>query len=187
MFSRLISIVLILATTLASGVLCGRLSHRWGPPANMRSAAARLERLPSHFGNWKQHASLPMSATVINMLQCAGYIAGLRQPTDRRERTVALLLGPPGPIAVHTPEICFSGQDYRQEESRRPVAIGSDKLDTVWSLTFRAKDLRGDLLRVCYGWTTGRRWSAADQPAIPSRASHICTKSSWRHPCRPGA
>ena len=94
----------------------------------MRAAAARLEAFPAILEIGSSNRPLQMSTAVIEMLQCAGYISRVyvNQLTGENVR-VALLLGPPGPIAVHTPEICFSAQDYRQEESRKRVAIGSNK------------------------------------------------------------
>jgi hypothetical protein len=166
-FQTTLSIVLVLAVTLVCGALYGRLSHRWGPSADMQAAAEKLEGIPGHFGNWKQESSEKMTDSVVEMLQCAGYISRVyvNQVTGERVN-VAVLLGPPGPIAVHTPEVCYSTKDYRQQETRKPLAIGKEegKEDAFWFLTFRSNNLRGNLLRVCYGWSTGERWSAFKEP-----------------------
>jgi hypothetical protein len=143
------------------------LSHRWGPSADMQAAAARLAQIPRQFGDWKFQSSEEIGESVVEMLQCAGYISRVyaNQATGETVRVV-VLLGPPGPIAVHTPEVCFSSQNYRQEEARKQAAVkvSAEREDAFWCLTFRAKDLRGDLLRVWYGWSTDGRWSASEQP-----------------------
>ena len=41
-------------------------------------------------------------------------------------------------------------------------ADGTD--DELWTLDYRASNIRGDLLRMYYGWSTGDRWSAAEDP-----------------------
>jgi hypothetical protein len=166
-FQTILSVVLVLAVTLVCGALYGRLSHRWGPSADMQAAAEKLEGIPGHFGNWKQASSEKMTSSVVKMLQCAGYISRVyvNQVTGEKVNVV-VLLGPPGPIAVHTPEICYSSKDYRQQEARKRMAVGKTEgaENEFWSLTFRSNNLRGDLLRVCYGWSTGDRWSASEQP-----------------------
>jgi hypothetical protein len=160
-------IIVAAGVTIACGILNGRLTHRWGPSTDMRSAAERLDAIPDHFGSWRLHHSEKMGQTVIDMLQCAGYVFRTYVDTCTGEQVrVAILLGPPGPIAVHTPEICFSSRDYHQEALRRRVAVpgaeGGD--DAFWAVTFRANDLQRQSLRIYYGWTTGGKWEAAESP-----------------------
>jgi hypothetical protein len=99
------------------------------------------------------------------MLECNGYV--LRQYTNSSTGEVvnlALILGPPGPIAVHTPEVCFSSRAYQplHERERFSVSDVDGSEDTFWTVAYRTRNLRGDLMRACWAWSAGSRWSAAD-------------------------
>ena len=76
--------------------------------------------------------------------------------------TVAVLLGPAGPISVHTPDVCYSSQDYTvlgaPEQTRFGGGEGSQ--DELWSTSLRSTSLTAGNLRVYYGWSTGGPWSA---------------------------
>ena len=91
--------------TLSSGVLYGKYSQRWGPPADLTGAAAQLEKLPRQLGNWKLAEERPMEDSTVEMLECAGYV-NRRYVNQQSGQTVnlAIIVGPAGPTAVHTPE-----------------------------------------------------------------------------------
>jgi hypothetical protein len=165
--SKTLALALAVAITLACGAIHGRLDHRWGPSPDLRAAAERLVDLPEQFGDWKLQSSVTMSPDVIEMLQCESHVSRVYRNERTGERVhVAVLLGPPGPIAVHTPEICYSSRDYHQQEARRRLNIPdrSGASDAFWALTFRAESLRADSLRVCYAWSEGSRWVASERP-----------------------
>lgn len=162
-----IGITLATVLTLLSGVIQGRMSNRWGPPPDMLAAAEKLEEIPSRFGNWELEASDKLAPSVEAMLECTGYVfrTYVNQETGETVR-VAILVGPSGPMSVHTPEICFSSRDYTTLTERSRLSISNDgsPKENFWGLTFRANNLESDVLRVCYGWSTGRRWTAPEDP-----------------------
>ena len=83
----------------------------WVNKPGVDAIAAKLEELPTEFGDWQlvENQELPESAQ--NQLHCYGYTLQVYDNTKTGGRvTVAVLFGPRGPIAVHTPEICYSGQ-----------------------------------------------------------------------------
>lgn len=158
-----LAIVLTAGLTILSGILHGRMANRWGPSSQTIAAAEKLEQLPTQFGDWRMKKSEKLSETTLNMLECAGYVA--RTYENRKTGEVVeltLLLGPSGPTAVHTPEICMGSQNYESRSERQPVAIrGADAAeDKLWALDFNINNLRGDVLRMYYGWSVGGPWSA---------------------------
>jgi hypothetical protein len=158
-----LAIVLVAAMTIFSGVIQGRMSNRWGPSADLITAADKLERLPHQFGDWRLKSSEELNKMTRNMLECAGYLVRSYENLQTGDIvSVTLLLGPPGPISVHTPEICFSTHNYQTQSQRKAVAIcrtaGGD--DKFWALEYKMNDIRGGLLRVYYAWSTGGRWAA---------------------------
>ena len=65
-----------------------------------------------------------MDEDTVEMLECTGNIVR----TYENQRTgevvsVFVIVGPAGPIAVHTPEICYSSQNYKSRDTRQQVAI----------------------------------------------------------------
>lgn len=163
-----IGVLLVACLTLASGAIQGRMSNRWGVPADLLAAGNKLEDIPSQFGNWQLQSSEELDEPVAKMLDCAGYLVReyLNKESGQTVK-VAVLLGRPGPMSVHRPEICFSSRDYEQQGDRQRVAIpsaGSEKDDEFWAVTFRANNLEADMLSTYYGWSKGRRWRAVDDP-----------------------
>ena len=138
-----LSLTLVVALTLVSGVVQGRIRNRWGPSETMLEAARKLQDVPGEFGNWRLESSEEMSDDSLEQLECAGYI--VRQYVNQRtgERiSMFLIVGPAGPIAVHTPEICYSTQNYRSRDPRREVAVQDSKkqdLGTFWAMSFHSK------------------------------------------------
>lgn len=163
----LLGAVLVVALTLASGLIQGRMSDRWGPSAGLATAGAKLQEFPMGFGDkrsgdyWEMQSSEQMSDNVVDMLQCAGYAN--RTYVNRKTRAavrMALLVGPPQPTTLHTPEICFSSRDFTQLDERRLVAItdqdGSE--NEFWAVDFKSNQIAVGL-RAYYAWSDGTHWS----------------------------
>jgi hypothetical protein len=168
----ILSLAAVVALTLVSGVLQGHIRNRWGPSEAMRAAAQRLEDVPSQFGGpqndrWRMQSSETMDQVSVEMLECAGYI--VRTYANRRTGetvNIFVIVGPTGPTAVHTPEVCYSSREFKIRDQREQVAItgAEGQEDQFWGLTFKSNRLRGDLLRVYYAWSTGDHWSATKGP-----------------------
>ncbi len=164
----ILSLAAVIAVTLAAGVLQGRIRNRWGASESMLAAAQNLQDVPRKFGGpqndrWQLQSAEPMSDDAAEMLECTGNI--VRTYENRRTGEVVSLfvvVGPTGPTAVHTPEVCYSSQDYEVRDVRQPLAIADEQgqEDQFWALTFKSKRVQQDLLCVCYAWGTGGRWSA---------------------------
>jgi len=168
-FLAAMAIVLLLGLTLVSGIIHGRMTDRWGVPQTSLDAAEKLGLFSEdkQFGDWKCESSNRMSDHVVEMLACAEHI----DRTYVNQRTgetvnVAVLLGPPGPISVHTPEVCYSSRAYDSRDERQRVTIkttdGTEH--TFWALTFRSNRLDADILRVYYAWTAGGPWASPKEP-----------------------
>ena len=129
----------------------------------MSDAAEKLESLPRQFGDWEACGERRLDENTEKMLECAGHIS--RRYVNRRtnaEISMIVLLGPSGPIAVHTPEICFSSRDYETKQAREAIQI--DDQNQLWNVTFRSLKLDAESLSVYYGWSVGDKWAAADDP-----------------------
>jgi uncharacterized protein DUF3485 len=173
--------LLVLALTAGSGVVAGKLTNRWGTPPDMAEAAARLACVPDEFGEWRLSAEVPLEPGVAEMLECAGW----RNRCYRNRQTgdtvsMAILLGPPGPISVHTPEICFSSQGHHvavaADPRSYPAARESSRDRTGGPAPSPAAQFRKTTfdpvggekttLIAYVGWCDGRSWQAPAHPRL---------------------
>ncbi|MBI3466176.1 MAG: exosortase-associated EpsI family protein [Planctomycetes bacterium] len=154
--------------TVGAAIVQGRLSGTWNTREQMLAAVDRLMATPANIGAWEMQEAKEPSQKVKNMLECAGFL----QRTYLNRTTgdvinVAVIIGPRGPTAVHTPEICYSSRDYVQETSRERVEFKrDDAADSLWKLDFRPQSLDAEPFTVYYGYcgAGGARWEASESP-----------------------
>jgi hypothetical protein len=166
--SRSFSIPLLVAATIAivSGLAHGWLDGRWVDKPNVEAIGAKLKELPNQFGDWAivENQKLPDSA--LSQLQCYGYTLQVYQNAKTGRRVnVAVLFGPRGPIAVHTPEICYSGQGVTPSDVRsKEVIVVDSEEHTLWRVNLQSKRDSKPELEAYYAWSDGSKWQAADYP-----------------------
>jgi len=159
------AIVLAIVLSVTSGVAYGLLDGRWIAQPDVEAAASKLDLVPTELGDWVLVEERELEQNVQEMLRCYGYSNRVYQNSRSGVQVVvALLFGPRGPIAVHTPEICYSGQGVRAAGDRRRVQVASTGDDSLWQLTFLSKVDQQPTLEVHYGWNDGSHWQAAEQP-----------------------
>jgi len=159
----ILCIALVGALTLASGAIQGRMMFRWGIPAQMASAAERLNGFPRQFGDWRLQSESEMDPESIRQLEPAAYVSGTYVNEKTREAVnVMVVLGPYGRIAVHTPEVCMGSQTFTILQKRQTTSVQDrhGQSHEFWGVTFRTTDVAQRLVRVYYGWSTGGDWSA---------------------------
>lgn len=165
--------------TLSAGVLYGQYSQRWGPPADLTAAATHLASLPHQIGNWKLAEESPMQKSTQEMLQCAGYVnrSYINQQTGQTVN-LAIIVGPAGPTAVHTPEICYSSRAYDVQGDRQKIVLESSPSakNSFWSVDFTTKNPLADGLRVYYAWNQGDAWQASASPRYEFAAAPMLYK-----------
>lgn len=168
--NRFVLYVLLLAAigvTAVAGLVHGRLSGRWGRPPQSASLAQRLEQFPADIGNWRVRDSYDLEQGVRDALECVGCV-NRRYVNQETGEVVALavMLGPAGPISVHTPEVCYSSREYRTvqppQRTKIPDAAGGEA--SYWATTFESTRLEKSLLRVYHAWSTDGGWTAAEHP-----------------------
>jgi hypothetical protein len=189
-FAGMAGVVLVVAMTVASGIIHGSLTNRWGSPQAMLDAGEKIQEIPDQFGNWRLASSGTFSEAVKDMLQCVGYVsrAYLNQETAEGVQ-VFVVVGPAGQISVHTPEVCMAGENFRIVKARRRVTLrGSDGSEhEFWAVDFRSGDLHATTVRVYYGWTTDGHWSAPDHARYVFAGSPYLYKIQLSASLPPGA
>jgi hypothetical protein len=155
--------IVLAGATLLSGIIQGRMSRRWGGLPELQELGGKLKDLPTEIGPWRMQASRSLAPAAVSVLECAGYVS--RQYENRQTGEVvsmAVILGPAGPISVHTPDVCYAGQDYNIHHPPVKTTLSPEERhsDELWRTTLHSKALGTGYLRVYYGWSTGGRWSA---------------------------
>lgn len=153
----------LIVSSLLVGVVHGRLTNRWGIQPDMAEAGRRLKSVPADFGDWRMSSESKLEDRIAEMLQCEGSLTRVYENTRTGQKvSVFLIVGPSGPVAVHTPEICYSSKDYRITDDR--VKYTFDDQQDLWDLRLKANQAGAPPIRVMYAWTNDGNWDATANP-----------------------
>lgn len=159
----LLLLALVGVAIVASGAVAGLVSGRWQqnlePPAH-------LEQLPLTFGDW-QGEDQPLDAKVVKVAQFDGYL--VRRYENQRTRAVVhvmLAYGRPGPLAVHTPAICYGGAGYElASDTTRWTPDDAAGHGEFFQATFaRRNSLSPEKLQVLWSWNKNGVWRVSNYP-----------------------
>lgn len=161
MIGRLSILVAAFGILAAAAVAHGLRTDRWGASADLQAAVANLDGLPKQVGDWAGE-DVPLSAAEVEVAQVAGYL--VRNYTHKYTRetvTVMILCGRPGPVSVHTPEVCYAGAGFVPgPATKQPLPDGG----AVWLADFVKSGATTETLRIRWGWSTDGELTASDSP-----------------------
>ncbi len=155
------TLMLVVVVSLAAALVQGRMRHRWGQSDAVRAAAVRLQEFPQDFGDWHMVSVRDLDEDSRNQLECVS--ATDRVYCDRKtggKVILLLILGPTGPTAAHTPEICIGERDFAPLGERRELAVGRGN-DHFWNKRFKSKSVHGESMSVSWAWNADGHWIAA--------------------------
>ncbi|WP_235908430.1 exosortase-associated EpsI family protein [Roseiconus nitratireducens] len=164
--SRRYAVVALLVLIVMSGVVHGYLDGRWSLAEDKTRLGEQLLEIPAEFGDWQLVEEGELADSAAKMLRCYGSVVRVyrHQPTGSIIN-VAVLYGPRGPIAVHTPEICYSSEGTEQAGKARVETVTTDgQQHHFWSVQFLEDGNPDPSLEVWYGWSNGDAFTAADHP-----------------------
>jgi hypothetical protein len=147
-------------------VVSGLWTNRWAPARDLEAAAARLALTPETVGDWDARPR-EMSEREKEGAQVNGAI--LRDYVNRKTgSTVSLMLlcGRPGPLAVHTPDVCYRGSGFEEVGAPARPAVPPGGADHFWVRRFQKQAAVPVQLRVWYAWSATGEWEAADNPRV---------------------
>ena len=166
--SRRKPLIVVILLLITSAVVHGSIDGRWSPKADLIAQGSRLNELPDTAGDWKLNQVLEMPESTLRILQCHGW--GQREYRNAGTGqliNVAVMLGPRGPMAVHTPEICYDSVGTERTRDRRPESITTAKEDhQLWSVEFANKDSGDNRFESWYGWSDGGKFHASKLPRV---------------------
>ncbi len=166
--SRKRAVVVCLLAVLISGLMHGYLDGRWVDQPDLERVGSRLTELPPKCGVWELVNESELAKESQRQLRCYGSVVReYWNPATGDRVNVFVVFGPRGPIAVHTPEVCYSSATAGIASPRTAETITTaDRDDQFWKMQFRANESQTPHLEVWYGWSDGGAWQAAKYPRV---------------------
>jgi hypothetical protein len=165
---RIVPLATGVAAILTSGALHGWLTGRWGNNSALATAvASKMAKMPLQVGNWRGEVLPTQDAGLLGNVY--GYFSGrYTNNRDGNSVTVFLLGGPPGPVAIHTPDACYPANGYEMV-GQAPLSVpvpGADSAE-FWSADFlRTRAAEQSRLHILWSWNAGGRWLVPDSPRL---------------------
>ena len=142
---RMLPALCALALLIASGAVHRWWAGSWSTSEEPAASAARLEDVPRTIADWDGQ-SQEINPRELEIAEVAGHLLRhyVRQGTHEAV-TVLIVCGRPGPISVHTPDVCFSGQGFEMVGEKTHFAaegrvFGDCPLKPGWHLRIATPD-----------------------------------------------
>ncbi len=169
--ARNIAFIIAAVVIIGTGVLHGHRMNRWGEDGALTEAAARLDRIPMTIGDWK---GVDREIDDREVMRAEASRIFARDYVNEKEGgaiSVLVVCGRPGPVAVHTPEVCFQGAGRVQRDAKvKVVPTLNEESETpqeveFWTADFfRPADIIPTFQRVFWTWSHDGQWQAPDNP-----------------------
>lgn len=162
--SQRMSLIVVVVILVATGLVCGFLSNRWGVAADLLQE--KHMALPVSVGDWDSRDD-PVSPLVFKIAQ----VSSMERRWYHNRNTgamlsVTLIFGPSGPVAVHTPDVCFRNSGFEETTPAIIRTIEPGLSDRFCARRFH-KQLPAPLSQsVHYAWNAGGGWEVRDNPRI---------------------
>jgi len=164
--SRLFAVSAVFAAVVVSGVGAGLYTGRWGSTQALRDAAGRLNRVPLSLAEaWDGHPG-ELSEREVSIAELEGHLSRRYVHRQTGETVViALVCGMPGPVSIHTPDVCYGASGYTVGQK---TAFALKEL--AGTPTFFTADMKrpntaeGLPQRLFWAWRASGKWQVADNP-----------------------
>ncbi len=168
--SRILPFAVGLVILMGSELLHGRWTDRWSFSGEPEASCAKLPKqdVPMIVGDWTGHPGKPIAHEDLVVGEIQGYFNQTFTHPSGAEISVLVLCGRPGPIAVHSPEVCLGGEgcvlDGKKERLGVDLAPPNQRVE-FWVGQFYWFDggLRKDR-RQLWTYSSNGTWSADDNP-----------------------
>jgi hypothetical protein len=170
-----------LLTAVALGICCGLVhgfwTDRWTRSRAPAEAAARLTRVPLEAGDW-QAEPLPFNERETEAISGRLYRRYVNRLSGSAV-TVALVSGLPGPVAIHTPDVCYKANGFKVASPikyRHAATAGAPAAELLTADLEKARAAEVLHQRIFWSWTTAGTWSAPDNPRWQFAAEPVLYK-----------
>jgi hypothetical protein len=166
---KALPILVFASLVVASGVLHGIRTDRWKPTPGMDDAVRRIDDIPMEFGDWRGE-KLSLGNVDFARAGIKGHLYR-RYKNTRSGQTFEVLLvcGRPGPISVHTPDVCYEGAGFTAIGSQelRDITVSPSETRKFMGLRFHRPESRSaSQLEILWAWNGGEGWAASENPRM---------------------
>jgi hypothetical protein len=167
MMPAVVVFVLLIATALVHGLM----TERWGESRERRAAASRLDHFATTLGDWDGRA-VEIDPNILPLDRAgSSVIRSYANRTNGSVVTLFLTYGRPGPLLFnHTPIDCYGATGYqvaygpaKQRVTGGPGSVPSEFLVADFSQTNSPAPTH---VRVYWSWTGTGTWTIPDRPRI---------------------
>jgi hypothetical protein len=159
-FPTLTAVVL----ALACGVVHGVWTDRWQLSAEPATSAAKLSLVALNLDDWDGEA-VPSDTLGRGF---AGHLYHrYKHKRTGKIVTAFILCDRPGPVSIHTPNVCYSAVGYEVTSPSKYALRSNMGTPTAnfWTARFNKKNSTDTSdLRIYWAWNAGGGWQAADDP-----------------------
>jgi hypothetical protein len=163
--SRYQPVLVAMVLVVLSGIVHGFWTDRWAVSQAPAEAAARLEQVPMTAGDW-QAQGLPVNSRMTEAISGQMYRRYVNRTTGNVV-TVALISGLPGPVSIHTPDVCYKagGYDVGTAAHYHHPAQGAAPAADFLTSDMHKNQATGPLhQRIFWSWTSTGDWKVPDNP-----------------------
>jgi hypothetical protein len=164
--SGLIAVVLLAASGVSHRIWTGA----WSVSGEPALSASRLPALPATLGDWVG-VDTEVDGKQLAQAEAAGYLA--RRYVQRRsgaEVSLFIICGRPGPVSVHTPDICYGGIGFRlagaESHYRAEGNADTPSAEFITGNFVKPDPALPQNLRIYWGWKAGSGWRAPANPRM---------------------
>jgi hypothetical protein len=153
------------AILLATGIAHGLRTDRWGEDQALTDAVRRLQDVPTRVGEWTS-VDTPLDERQIRAAQISGHVARrfTHEPTGRSV-VMLLLVGRPGAIGAHSPDVCYTGSGFRLSSERKVRPLGPGAGPEFAHAIASKSEPRPEHLSLWWAWSTdGGSWACPSSP-----------------------
>jgi hypothetical protein len=166
---RLTHYLVALTLVAVSGLWHGLWTDRWARSQDdAASHPVHLDASSLNLGDWKGRDD-SVDARQLERAGISSY-AMRRYVQERSGAQVSVLLvgGRGGPIAVHTPEVCYAGRGYQTigAVERRVLRWDGDAAEFFRADFGKPQAPLGERVRIYWSWNVKGQWKVADNPRL---------------------
>jgi hypothetical protein len=169
---RIVPLTVALLAIVASGIVHGQWTDRWGAPAALAEVPARLATVALVLGDWDGEA---LPATGEAPRDVAGQLH--RRYVHRKTGatiTVALVGGRPGPVSIHSPDVCYGASGYDVVTPTRFDAPTGGEFRTARFVRTRSSEQTK--LRIFWAWSANGDWRIPETPRVAFAGAGVLYK-----------
>jgi hypothetical protein len=163
--NRILATATVSLALILSGLVHGRWTDRWTTSTAPAEAATRFDKVSEFvIGEWGKGEPIDAARTPADD-QIAGTLQRRYKNGRNQELAIVLVCGRPGPVSIHSPDICYTASGFTVGTPTRITVDGTKA--TFWTATAtRVTATQESRLRLFWAWNAGDGWTASDDPRV---------------------